>query len=68
MLKKLQIELEQTWHADGYLMYSLLVDGKKVHNDDPDFSTLRGCINNVLQTTMQVGLAPMKNLKINFIE
>ena len=68
MLRKLRIELEQTWNDDGYLMYSLLIDGKKLHNDDKDFSDLRGCINDVLQKTMQVGLVSMKDIKIDFIE
>ena len=68
MNKILKLELEQTWPDDGYLMYSLLIDGKKVHNDDPDFSALRGCINNVLQTVTLVGLIQMKDIEIDFIE
>ena len=68
MKKILRIELEQMWHADGYLIYSLLIDGKRVHSDDKDFSALRERINNVLQTVIQVGLVPMADLEINFIE
>lgn len=68
MLRKLRIELEQYFDADGYVAYDLLVDGKRLQIDNPDFSEARARVNRVLQNVMQVGLHNVEGLEINFIE